>query len=241
MILPRRAGRPAARPAALAGLAMVGLLLSGCGGSLGVHPGSAAVVGSETLSMSKIDDTTKLYCQAYLPQIQQSQQGVIPLRLLRQFVAASLSQRLLGQQLAAQYAVAPGSAYANHMNQVATQFASASPDVKQAVVDVEGGNPYLQNVQVAIGRKLLTASGQSGGGVKAALQRGQVATQDWLKTHSIRLDPVFGVAVDNGQFKPATGDDTSYALSPLASAGANTSGQPSQTYTSQLSAAQVCG
>lgn len=240
MILSRRAGRPVARSVAVAGLATVGLLLSGCGGSLGVHPGSAAVVGSETLSMNKIDDTTKLYCQAYLPQIQQSQQGVIPLRLLRQFVAASLSQHLLGQQLATQYAVAPGSAYANHMNQVASQFASAAPDVKRAVLEVEGGNPYLQNVQVAIGRKLMAASGQKGG-VQAALQRGQVATQDWLKTHPITLDPVFGVAVDNGQFKPATGDDTSYPLSPLASAGANTGGQPSQAYTSQLSAAQVCG
>ena len=127
------------------------------------------------------------------------------------------------------------------MSQVAQQFASAPEDQKQAVLDVEGGSPYLQTVQVALGRKLLEESGQQVKGTKAQLQRGQVATQDWLKTHPIELDPAFGVAVDGGQFKPASGsDDTSYPLSALASAGAG-SGQPSTAYTSQLTASQVCG
>jgi hypothetical protein len=224
---------------AVAGLVLVGLVLSGCG-SLGIHPGSAAVVGDESLSMSKIDDTTALYCQAYLPQLQQSSTAQVPMRLLRQYVAASLSQRLLGEQLATQYAVQPGSQYTQRVNQIKQQFATSAPDAEKAVVDVEGGDPYLQTVQVAIGQKLLAASGQPAGSLKAALQRGEVATQDWLTHHSIRIDPVFGVAVDGGQFTPVS-DQTSYPLSALASLGASGTSQPDPAYVGALPPAQVCG
>jgi hypothetical protein len=239
VILTRQPGRSVGRSVALAGLALVGLVLSGCS-SIGIHPGSAAVVGDESLSMSKIDDTATLYCKAYLPQIQQSSTAVIPMRLLRQYVAASLSQRLLGEQLATQYDVQPGSQYTTRIGQIEQQFATAAPDAKKAVVDVEGGDPYLQTVQVAIGQKLLADSGQPPGTAKAALQRGEVATQDWLKTHSISIDPVFGVAVDGGTFKPVS-DQTSYPLSALASQGASGASQPDAAYVGALAPAQVCG
>ena len=71
--------RPARRPVGVVGLALAGLALTGCGPSLGIHPGSAVVVGDESLSMSKIDDTTQRYCEAYTPQITQSSQRV-PMR-----------------------------------------------------------------------------------------------------------------------------------------------------------------
>src|SRR5512141_2611098 len=127
LMLQRHPGRPVARSVTVAGL--------------------AAVVGDDTISMDKINSTTTLYCRAYLPQLQQQGQKV-PMRFLRQFVAGSLAERDLGEQLAAEYAVQPTSDYANQQTQVAQQFASAEPDVKQAVLDVEGGPPYLQNVQV---------------------------------------------------------------------------------------------
>src|ERR1051325_4125878 len=72
--------------------ASTGLLLSGCGSSLGIHPGAAASVGGQTVSMSKIDHTTTLYCTAYVNQSQQSQQGStgpIPMGAFRSYVASS--------------------------------------------------------------------------------------------------------------------------------------------------------
>jgi hypothetical protein len=239
VISSRLPGRPVARSVGLVGLALTGLVLSGCGASTGLHPGSAVVVGDESLSMNKINTTTQRYCEAYTPQITQQNQRV-PMRFLRQFVAASLSQRLLGEQLAAEYDVQPTSQYAQQVTTVSQPFASAAPDLRDAVVDVEAGNPYLQTVQVAIGEKLLTEAGQPATNTKAALQRGQVATQDWLKTHSISVDPVFGVAVDGGQFK-ASPDQTSYPLSTLASQGAASSAQPDPAYTAALPASAVCG
>src|SRR5206468_6400242 len=137
----------APRGVTTAGLAVVGLLLSGRGGSLGIHPGSAAVIGDDTIAMDKVDSTATLYCRAYLPQLQQQGQKV-PMRYLRQFVAGSLAERDLAKQLADAYAVQPSSQYATQQAQVAQQFASAAPDLKAAVLEVEGGGPYLQDVQV---------------------------------------------------------------------------------------------
>jgi hypothetical protein len=238
-MLQRHAGRPVARSVSVAGLAFVGLLLSGCGGSLGIHPGSAAVIGDDTISMDKINSTATLYCRAYLPQLQQQGQKV-PMRYLRQFVAGSLAERDLGQQLADEYAVQPTSDYAAQQAQVAQQFASAASDVKSAVLDVEGGAPYLQSVQVAVGHKLLGESGSPTTVDKVALQRGQVATQDWLRSHPASIDPVFGTKVAGGAFSSAY-DQTSYAVSALAAAGVASVNQPQSSYTAALPPSQVCG
>lgn len=237
----RQPGRSVARSMGLAGLVAVGLVLSGCGASTGIHPGAAAVIGDETISMSKIDTTTTRYCKAYEPQITQQSQRV-PMRYLRQFVAANLSQRLLGKQLAEAYDVQPTSQYDQQVTKVEQQFASASSELRDAVVDVEAGGAYLSTVQAAIGQKLLAASGNANPTAQESLQRGQVATEDWLKEHSVSIDPVFGIAADGGQFKAAS-DQTSYPLSPLASQGVAAAGasQPDPDYTAALSPSQVCG
>src|SRR4249919_2366618 len=154
----RQPGRSVGLSVGLAGLAAAGLVLSGCGASTGIHPGSAAVIGDESITMSKIDTTTTRYCQAYEPQISQQSQRV-PMRYLRQFVAANLSQRLLGEQLAAAYDVQPTAAYTQQVDKVEQQFASSSSTLRDAVVDVEAGGAYLSTVQEAVGQKLLAESG----------------------------------------------------------------------------------
>jgi hypothetical protein len=232
--------RPARRPVGVVGLALAGLALTGCGPSLGIHPGSAVVVDDRSLSMSHIDTTSSLYCQAYTPTIQQQSSGGIPMRFIRQFVAASLTERLIGEQLAAQYDVKPAKGYAQSQAQVRQQFASAPEDQRDAVLDVEGGDPFLQNVQVAVGQQLTGNSGEATADLKAAQQRGQVATQEWLNDHSVEVDPVFGVGVEDGQVKLVR-DETSYPVSALAVSGAKSGSQPDAGYTSSLSPSQICG
>jgi hypothetical protein len=229
------------RPAALVGLALAALALTGCGPSLGINPGAAAVVGDRSLSMHKIDSTSSLYCEALVPLIKQQAPTGVPLSLVRQQVAANLTERLLGEQLAAAYDVQPSSEYAAAVANIRQQFGAASPDALDAGIDVAGGDPYLKTVQLAIGRKLLEASGQTSPTSKAAFARGQVATQDWLKDHDILVDPSLGVTFSNGTptFKR---DQTSYPVSPLASQGmANPSSGPDPAYTAALPASQVCG
>lgn len=226
---------------ALGVAALAGLLLTGCGSSLGIHPGAAAAIGDDSVSMSKIDDTTVLYCKAYVTSSQQSQQGQSgpePMGLFRSFVASSLSKRLLGQELADAYDVQPASGYQSQVTQLQQALASAPADQRQAVIDVAASDAYLQNVQVAIGQKLTGNEGQSNADIKAALQRGQVATQDWLNDHDAFIDPVFSISVDGGKFSRQQ-DPTSYALSTFAAQGSKQ--QPDQDYTAALPAAQRCG
>jgi hypothetical protein len=128
------------------------------------------------------------------------------------------------------------------MSQLTQQLPPMAADQRTAVLDVESGTRYLQWVQVEIGRQLLSDSGQSSGSTKESLQRGQVATQDWVRSHNVSFDPAFGVAVDGGQFKQ-TVDETSYPLSALASQGAQAAGsqQANPDYTGQLTPSEICG
>jgi peptidyl-prolyl cis-trans isomerase SurA len=194
--------------------------------------------------MSKIDDTTTLYCKAFVAsqQTQQSQTGPIPMGFFRSYVAAGLAKRALGEQLAAAYDVQPASGYQQQVSQLEQALTSAPADQQAAVIDVAAADAYLQNVQVAIGQELTGKVGQTNAEIKAALQRGQVATRDWLADHKVYLDPVFGRSVDGGSFSTVD-NQTSYPLSPLASQGAQLDGQqaPPSSYTAQLPSAQVCG
>ena len=240
MILTRQRRAPVAAAAALSGL-----LLSGCG-SLGIHPGAAATVGDRTVSMSTIDDTTTSFCKAYIAQSQTSQQGQsgpIPMGAFRSYVASSLSKRLLGEELVEQYSVQPASSYQAAVAQYQQALATAPPDELAAVIKVAAADAYLQNVQVAIGQQLTGNTGQTTADTKAQLQRGEVATQDWLNDHSVDIDPVFGVSVDGGKFTTGQRGQTSYAVSTLAKGGveAGTSQQgPPASYTSALPASQLC-
>jgi len=235
--------RPVRRSAVLPALAVVGLLLTGCG-SIGIHPGAAEVIGDQRVSMSKINDTTSLYCKALVTsqQSQQQQSGPIALGFLRRYVAAGLAKRALGDQLIDAYSVEPAPGYQQSVSQLNSVLASAPADQRNAVIDVYASDAYLQNIQVAIGQQLSGLVGTTDAQTKAALQRGQVATKDWLDHHTSYIDPVLGLSVDGGNFT-ASQDQTSYPLSPLASLGAQDTGQqpPSDAYTSQLPAAQVCG
>jgi peptidyl-prolyl cis-trans isomerase SurA len=233
------------RPSVVAVVVAAGLLLSGCGGSLGIHPGAAATVGDQTVSMSTIDSTTTSFCRAYVKQAQQSQQGssALPMGTFRAFVASSLAKRLLGRELADAYGVQPASGYQQQVAQYEQALAGSPAAERDAVVQVAGADAYLQNVQIAIGQQLTGNTGIANADVKAQLQRGVVATQDWLNDHEASVDPVFGVAVDGGKFTTGQHDQTSYAVSSLARGGveADTGGQgPPDSYTSALATSQIC-
>jgi len=232
-------------PVVAAAAALSGLLLSGCG-SIGIHPGAAAIVGDRSVSMSTIDDTTTSFCKAYVAQSQTSQQGQsgpIPMGAFRSYVASSLAKRMLGQELLDEYSVQPASGYQAAVAQYHQALATAPPDELAAVVQVAAADAYLQNVQVSIGQQLTGNTGQTTADTKAQLQRGQVATQDWLNDNSVHIDPVFGISVDGGKFTTGQRAQTSYAVSALAKGGveAGTSQQgPPASYTSALPASQLC-
>ncbi|MGC4110270.1 MAG: hypothetical protein QM747_07565 [Nocardioides sp.] len=228
---------------ALAGLAAAGLLLSGCGSSLGIHPGAAVVVGDQSVAMSKVDKTSVLFCKVYVTQSQSqassSQSGPIPMGSFRSYAASSLAKRALGSQLAEKYDVSPASGYQQQVSQYQAALASSPADQRDAAIEVAGADAYLQNVEVAIGQKLTGQNDTTNAALKAALQRGEVVATEWFADHKAYVNPVYGLAVDDGKFTTAK-DQTSYPLSALASAGAQTTAAPDDSYTSALSASQLC-
>ena len=222
------------RPLALLGLAASTVVLSGCGT---VHPGAAVTVGDSTVSLRTVDQTTQLYCQAYLDKIDQAGQ-VIPMRYMRQFVAASYAQRELGRQLAAYYGVDTTPEYGKFVASARQQFASKPTDVQDAAVTVESGDPYLQSIQLAVGAKLLEQEGHPTSDSKKQLARGKVATHDYLIDHPMTADPVLGMSFVDGDYQ-SDDADTSFALSKTATSGkADT---PDAAYTNALPSSQKCG
>ena len=200
------------RPVALVGLAAAGLVLSGCGSSLGIHPGSAAVIGDETLSMSKIDDTSTLVLHGVrravpvLPAaaVRTPSDGLVPQLRRRQPRPSGCS----AEQLADQYGVQPAPGYQQAVTQYEQALASSPADERDAAIEVAGADAYLQNVQVAVGQQLHRAdSGQSNADLKAALERGRSPRRTGSNDHDAFIDPVFGISVDDGAFTAAERPD----------------------------------
>lgn len=221
---------------AAAGLAVSAALLSGC---TGAHPGVAVQVGSDSVPLSKIDSRSLSYCEAYRDQIVKSGTSV-PMGYVRQVVASGLADRLLGDQLAQEYAVPPSQEYAQFLSQVNSQFASASDAVKQTVIDVDGGSAYLQAVQVSVGTKLLDQGGKASTDQKAELARGQQAAAEYLKSNHVQSDPVLGVVFKDGKAS-ASGDTTAYGVSAAGHVPLDFSTKPDAGYTSSLTGTQRCG
>lgn len=221
---------------AAAGLAVSAALLSGCNGA---HPGVAVQVGDDYVSLSKIDSESVKYCEAYADQISQSGTS-IPLGYVRQVVASGLADRLLGEQLAHQYDVQPSKEYSAFLSQVDLQFKAASDDVKHTVIDVDGGTPYLQTVQLSIGKKLLDEEGKSSTDQNVLLARGKAATDEYLKSNRVEADPVLGIDFKDGRAS-ANGDHTAYGVSAAGKVPLDNSTTPDVGYTSSLTGSQRCG
>ena len=226
------------RPLVALALAASTVLLSGCSDN---RPGAAATVGGTIVSMHEVDDTTVLYCKAYLDTLAQGGQ-VIPMSLMRQYVAGSLAQKELGHQLATAYGVGTTPEYGNYMASVDQQFASKPSDVRDAATEVESGNAYLQSIELAIGQKLLgdeVGKTYPTSQAKKQLARGQQAAAEYVKSHPITTDPVLGITFDAGTFKASGDTGTSFAVSPIATGGQTS--QPSADYVNALPASQRCG
>ena len=207
-----RTRRPVPSAVALV-LAAAGLVLSGCGGSLGIHPG----VRGRGRRRDAVDEQDRRHdarssARPTSRSRSQSQQAVQRAADGRRSAATSpraCAKRLLGRAARRPVRRRAGAAATSSTSPSTNRRSprrpptSATPSSRSA-----GADAYLQNVQVAIGQQLTGSSGQSPTPtVKAALQRGKVATQDWLNDHDALIDPVFGIAVDGGQFTAAARPD----------------------------------
>lgn len=213
-------------------------LLSGCGvAGTGFHPGVAAEVGDDKISVTKVNQLASDYCTAIEEQLADNNQ-ILPQRYLRGGIAGQLALVSAAEQLAAEYDVEPGLQYDQKVAELQASTAELSEGEQQAVIEIESSTTYVTGIQEAIGEQLLIAKGASDPTIDRARAAGKRVFDKWLSDHDVTIDPQFGVEIKDGQPVP-TDTSLSYAVGDTAKNGQADS--PDQEYAAGLPDSHRCG
>jgi len=217
---------------------LTALTLSGCGEA---GPGVAAKVGDETVTVSDVDRLTDGYCKALEPQIT-AQGQVVPMRLVRTFVAGSLTLQAAAEQLADANGITQPDGYADQLKQVETQAEGLPAAHRDDFVEVGTARVFVTALERQIGARLLLNEGNPSANDDQKVNRGREELVVWLGDHGVVINPRYGFAIKDGNIVDVA-NDTSYPLSANAVAAGkfNASTGPDQTYSGSLPASQRCG
>lgn len=222
------AGRRVKLAAVAAGAMTV---LAGCG----LHPGAAAVVGSETISREQVDDVALAWCSANLVTAQASGQPVptVPTRAMREWAIGILLQTEIAQQFGEHEGV---EANAQQVSQAMAQNETGlgmlpeerQEDLRSALRDYAEAQLML----IEIGRESL------GGGAteEEAIAEGERLLSDYVPTLDIEVDPRYG-RFEGGVFKRG---GTSLSVPASTEARAGDREQPRESFVAELPASQQC-
>jgi len=229
----RRSGRHLALVAVVAALT-----LSGCGNA---GPGVAAKVGDETVTVSDVDRLTEGYCRALQEEIT-AQGQVVPMRLVRTFVAGSLTLQAAAEQLADENGITQPDGYPEQVKQVETQAQGLPAAHRDDFVEIGSARVYVTALERQIGAQLLLNEGNPSANDDQKVSRGREELVVWLGEHGVDINPRYGFAIKDGNIVDVT-NDTSYPLSANAVAAGkfNASTGPDQTYSASLPDSQRCG
>jgi hypothetical protein len=228
LVVGRRVKLAAAAVGAAVGAAMV---LAGCG----VHPGTAAVVGSQPIPHAEVDDVANAVCRANVAGAEASGQQASPLpsRGARQLAVEILIETTLAQLLGEREGVeanqrAVSQAVAQNEAGLALLEGKQREDLRTALRDYAESQFLL----IEIGRRSL------GGQVREdeAIAEGRRILGEYAESVDVEVDPRYG-RFDDGVFKPG-GTSLSVAQSDRAKEGANQ--QPGGAFLGTLPASQLC-
>ena len=212
--------------------AAAGLLLSACS----AHPGSAAVVGDESISDSRVDDVASALCAAQGGG--QSGGQDLAARGARQGALDVLINSALSRQFGASQGVQPdqaqvSSALAANSANISALPAEHRQDFKDTLREYAEGQLML----IDIGRRELAKSGTKNATEQQAVSEGTKLRNAWAaKNADVTVDPRFGEYSKNALL-PKSG-----SLSVAASKSATDGGSPdpSPGWIASLPASQKC-
>jgi len=212
--------------------------LSGCGvAGTGFHPGVAAQVGDDQISVSRVDEVARNYCSAISEQLRGDNQ-VLPLRYLRGGIAGQLALVAAAEQLATEYGVEPGRQYDQKVAELQGAVATLPEEQQDAVIAVESSTTYISGVQQAVGTEVLRDRGTAQPTTDEAGRAGQEAFNDWFSEHDVDIDPQFGVELEDGQAVPV---DTSLSHAVGSTARNGDADTPDPAYAGSLPTSHRCG
>ena len=212
--------------------------LSGCGvAGTSFHPGVAAQVGDDQISVTRVDEVASIYCSAIREQLSGDNQ-VLPLRYLRGGVAGQLALVVAAKQLAEEHGVEAGAQYDQKVAELQGAVATLPEAQQDAVIEVESSATYISGVEQAVGAKVLREQGTAQPTTAEAGQAGQKALNAWLNDHDVDIDPQFGVELKNGQAVPV---DTSLSHAVGSTAKNGDADTPDPAYAGSLPSSHRCG
>lgn len=212
-----------------------GLLLSGCGGTVG--PGVGLAVGDQSFSTARLDRATDHLCHGLEDQFK-SQNTVVPKGALRSGVVQLIALRAQAEQIADEYGVSAGATYERDRAQRERTADTLPEEYRADYIDVLSTTAYANAVLDAAGKEELRRQGFDDPTTEEVSQAGTDVFDTWPASHRIEVDPVYGLEVTDGVLQPAD-TNLSVAVSEVATAGLEA--EPGAGYTSGLVAAQRCG
>jgi hypothetical protein len=212
--------------------AAAGLALSACS----VHPGSAAVVGAESISESRVDDVATALCAAQ----KGGQNGGQDLasRGARQGALDVLINGALSRQYGASQGVQPDQGQVSAaLAANAQNISGLPPALRQDFTDTLREYAEGQLMLIDIGRRELAKTGKQNVTEQQAVSEGTKLRNAWAaKNVEVSVDPRFGEYANNALL-PKSGS-LSVAASKTATDGG--SPDPSPGWVAALPATQKC-
>lgn len=223
------------RMRAAAVLGAAGLVtLTGCAAA-DLHPGAAAVVDGEEVSLEEANEFAEDFCDLNRPSLQQNATRV-SMAEVRAFSLHLLVRDLLLHDFAAERGLEVGGDYRDAVSQLDEEAA-------QFGVPEQSVDTYVRFREAEeYGRAVLQAAGEAEGATgEEALGAGQAAFQEWVGTQDVDLDPRFGTLDEQFAYEPG-GESLSVPVSEQARLGVTPPqpGQRSTEYVVTLPDAQVC-
>jgi hypothetical protein len=173
-----------------AALALAGLTLAACGN---VHPGSAAVVDGESISMRTLDSTAEAYCTLTAATAQQ--QGITTLSnaQVRREAVVGLVSTVVARELADREGIeVPKRSYelsASERDQLAEEFPDADVDELSRAI---GDSREVSAIAVALAEQQTGETATEDNGPELA-QLGQSLILEEFPRHDVKFSPRFGL------------------------------------------------
>jgi len=204
-----------------------------------VHPGAAAVVDGERITVDAVDDLAQRYCD-FVAARSESAEQTVPMRLVRNATLDILVQRELAEQYAAAHDLEVQRARRlldSEADQQAEQQQVA--DDERATFDDVQLQLATSAIYLAAGGAEALAAGQTP--ELDAISRGQALIAEWAADKKVTYDPRFASLntdeydVDSGSLARPVSDLAEWAAAYDPQAAADTS------YLAALPTSQKCG
>jgi hypothetical protein len=186
-----------------AALALAGLTLAACGN---IHPGAAAVVDGQTISMKTLDQTADVYCKLTLLSAQQ-QGATSPSNAdMRRQAASTLVSLVIGRKLAKEQGLqidpADFELTSDQQAQVAKTFPGAD-DLAHIERLIEQSQE-LSEISLALGEKV-TGQQRSNENQAQLGAAGQAEITKAFKANDVKFSPRFGLSNTSAKAVADTG------------------------------------